>query len=470
MEILDYSTGMGIDKLGKFRLPEEVNILHISDLHFGVGKTDREKDNYRKQRKTMIISLIKELREYHNEIGSWKPDIVVVSGDIAYSGICSEYDEYIEDFYNIIKDSQNGFGLEDDCIIECPGNHDIIRENTVTFKYGNNKDFFPRPKRLKEGETVGKELVHLSKWGVRTLNRDNIGKNIEEPLVNFFHDYIIKRCDGDPQKIVRLQTPARWPWVNFIILNSAWDCREKTQKENDKGRLRVGLSFLEDLLPPREEMKERGIYCAVFHHPFLALTTDDGKGGKIVQNWLAASEEHPIHEGEDCFVNRVKTLKCIMNGHVHTAIKPEYTGNNAQTGFWSVCGTLFSNDTSKYHCRVIKIGKNGSIYCLDLETTLKGAADAEPWKKSCMPGNDVDEQLWKKAKEQQEKLAQEMDILEIIKTGDRALLEELLSQIISNIFSKAIIDSELIGKIIEWYIKDNILTMDGFTKTKRKEP
>ena len=49
---------------------EEVNILHISDLHFGIGETDREKSNYRRQRQSMISSLVKELKTYRDEHGS----------------------------------------------------------------------------------------------------------------------------------------------------------------------------------------------------------------------------------------------------------------------------------------------------------------------------------------------------------------------------------------------------------------
>lgn len=469
---MDYNMKTDLSLLNEEKTYEEVNILHISDLHFGVGKTNREKSNYREQRKSMITSLVNELCTYQNQQGQWKPDIVVVSGDIAFRGISDEYKDYIEDFYDVIKDPEKGFGLDEDCIIECPGNHDLMRDKTVLYDYGKKKVVFARPNKKKEGESIGSELAPVSECGYEKLNRDNIGDDIDKPIVGFFHDYIVSRCGGDCQKIVRLQTPAKWPWIKFVILNSAWDCREKDDSGNDEGRLRVGLSFLEDLLPSPEIIKKKNdaIFCAVFHHPFLALSTDDGKGGKIEQNWLAASERHPIHDGEDCFADRVKTLKCILNGHVHTSIKPEYVGHEAQTGFWSVCGTLISNDTSKYHCRVIKLGRNGSIYYLDLENTFKGVADSDPWKISCKPGNHTDEQIWKKDKKQQKRLEMEAEIKEVIASKDREQFIALLSRIISQAFPAVIIDSEFIDKIIEMFVKDNTITVDDFIKRRRKEP
>lgn len=472
MENTSYSVKADLNLLNEYEFSEEVNILHISDLHFGVGKTDREKINYRKQRKSMITSLISELCTYRNQVGQWKPDIVVVSGDIAFRGVSSEYDEYIEDFYEVIKDPEKGFGLDEDCIIECPGNHDLIREKTVVYNYGKKKILFARPNKKKENASIGSELDPVVECGYAKLNRDNIGNDINTPLLSFFHDYIVARCGGDFQRIVRLQTPKKWPWVNFVVLNSAWDCRENDEYGNDEGRLRVGLSFLEDLLPPSEEIKKKkdAIFCAVFHHPFLALTTDDGKGGKIEQNWLAASEQFSIHDGEDCFADRVKTLKCIMNGHVHSALDPQYVGHEAQTGFWSVCGTLISDDTSKYHCRVIKIGRNGSIYHLDLENTFRGVADSDPWKISCKPGNYVDEQLRKRDEEWRKELEFKDTIMDIIATKNQEQLKSLLSIIISRIFPEIIIDSEFIDKMIELFIKDNTLTIDDFVKSRRKEP
>lgn len=83
-------------------LLQEINILHISDLHFGVRSSEYQKNIYRGQRQLFINKLITCLKEYENEIGCWRPNVVVVSGDLAFRGDLNEYHQFKEDFYEVI--------------------------------------------------------------------------------------------------------------------------------------------------------------------------------------------------------------------------------------------------------------------------------------------------------------------------------------------------------------------------------
>lgn len=106
-----------------------------------------------------------------------------------------------------------------------------------------------------------------------------------------FHDYIIECCEGNPQNLVRLHIPKEWPWVHFAILNSAWDCRD----DDDEGKLRIGLDFLNELLNTSYSQKTEGaIICAIFHHPHMQINIDNGQGGRRICNWLTPSEQSPI--------------------------------------------------------------------------------------------------------------------------------------------------------------------------------
>ncbi|MCH5274842.1 MAG: metallophosphoesterase [Lachnospiraceae bacterium] len=424
---------------------QEINILHISDLHFGVGDSTSKKELYQHQRKEMIDCLISQLCAYQNRVGYWKPDVVVVSGDLAFKGATREYDQYKKDFYEAIK---KGFNIDEDCIVVCPGNHDIIRKNTIVGTIANGKGMlYPRPQNA--GISIGDELESLRKFDEGKVCREQIGTNINKPRAKHFHDYIVKCCDGDPQKLVRLQIPNKWPWVHFIALNSAWDCRD----DEDEGKLRVGLDFLnEALMQSKEKGPEDSIICAVFHHPHMTIDIDDGHGGRKKCNWLAPSEQYPINKGEDYFVSRINnSAKCIMNGHVHEKKTPIYLGNDMQMGFWSICGTLLSNDTSTYHCRVIKIRRGGSLSYIDLSNTAGNTSG--DWEISFHPGNRVDRELLN----QEAAIQVKKEITQIV--SSELLLNskekfEVISQLVSRIISLAINNSEFNSDLFEYFIKE----------------
>lgn len=74
---------------------EEVNILHLSDLHFEIEKSDKKvyKINEKRQEK-VIKSLIDTLKDDLRVPVDWKPDVVVISGDIGWTGNIVEYKKY----------------------------------------------------------------------------------------------------------------------------------------------------------------------------------------------------------------------------------------------------------------------------------------------------------------------------------------------------------------------------------------
>lgn len=269
----------------------------------------------------------------------------------------------------------------------CPGNHDVIRKNRVVGKTANGMPvYYPRPSE--RGEGIGDELKELCKYNESHINRKQIGNNINKPRAKHFKDYIKTCCNNNPQDIVRLHIPQKWSWVHFAVLNSAWDC----QDDHDEGKLRIGLDFLNEILDNSSKQNiSNAILCAVFHHPHMVIDIKNGKGGKKTCDWLIPSEQFPSEDGGDCFVKRLnESVKCIMNGHVHEQIKPIYLGKvNRRNGFWSVCGTLISNDAQQYHCRVLKIRQDGSLGYIDLSSSL-GATRFE-WDISSHYGCDDDE-------------------------------------------------------------------------------
>jgi 3',5'-cyclic AMP phosphodiesterase CpdA len=88
--------------------------LHLSDLHF------RREEDY--DERIVLRALLRDLAERIEEEGL-RPDFVVVSGDIAFSGQPAEYDLARQFFDELLAVA----GLGKDRLFPVPGNHDVDR-------------------------------------------------------------------------------------------------------------------------------------------------------------------------------------------------------------------------------------------------------------------------------------------------------------------------------------------------------
>lgn len=335
---------------------EKLTILHISDLHFGIdnprnkkGDDTRRIKQIRGRQRDMLNSLYNTLTSPTIVATGWKPDVVVVSGDIAWTGAEDEYELYKEWF---VKPICECLCISEDRIITCPGNHDIIRSEVEDYirpsKDVNNPD-------------------------VKPLSSDKIAKRKPH-----FANYVKKLCNDDVSQLYRLITFPEWPWVHFITLNSAWDCRDN----NDEGKLRVGLPLLEEIIE-KAELGKDDFVVTVFHHPFdqvrdFYYKSEDGTEERIDRdrNWLHKYEREPYHTGDHCFVSYVKSKSTfILNGHIHIATPPKYIDDTIEL----ICGTVYSNDAFQFHCRLLQLSSDQNTEPLyrNLSRTL-GAPD-EQW-------------------------------------------------------------------------------------------
>src|SRR6266487_154799 len=95
-----------------------IHLLHLSDLHFGY---DRDKTAIA-QRAGALDLLLKVLGGLERD---WKPQVVVISGDLSWQGKVAGYAELAG---WLTKKLFPAIGLSAaDCII-CPGNHDLDRD------------------------------------------------------------------------------------------------------------------------------------------------------------------------------------------------------------------------------------------------------------------------------------------------------------------------------------------------------
>lgn len=101
-----------------------MNILHLSDIHFGRDKHGIAEPFINKsQILDQLITFISSLDD------PAKPDLVLTTGDIAWHGLKSEFDEAFT-WYQKLKTTLT---LSDDRFVFCPGNHDLNRNTAVSF-------------------------------------------------------------------------------------------------------------------------------------------------------------------------------------------------------------------------------------------------------------------------------------------------------------------------------------------------
>src|ERR1051325_6729985 len=106
-------------------MKETINILHLTDLHFGIEVQEKYSETSLSNRKLVLNNLIEK---FSKKIPiEFKPDLVVISGDIGWKGKTSDYNEakkWIETLLKVL-------GLTNDDLVICAGNHDIDRDLTV---------------------------------------------------------------------------------------------------------------------------------------------------------------------------------------------------------------------------------------------------------------------------------------------------------------------------------------------------
>lgn len=98
-----------------------MNILYLSDIHFGRELMARGNFNERNHIQNQLIDTIAALPL------NMKPQYIVVTGDVAWTGNASEY----EMAYVWFKELLDRLGLDGKHLAFCAGNHDVNRMNMV---------------------------------------------------------------------------------------------------------------------------------------------------------------------------------------------------------------------------------------------------------------------------------------------------------------------------------------------------
>ncbi|WP_338844511.1 metallophosphoesterase [Massilia sp. W12] len=246
-------------------------ILHLSDLHFGFDGNPTQQA----QRKLCLDGLLGCLRDER----CWKPDYILISGDLGMRGVKSDYvlaGAWLKDLLAVC-------GLSAGKVQICAGNHDSNRNAAKRFPYPTSHEA--------AADALTPPIADI-------------------PNLKSFTDYIQFCADfGLPLLTIgaeqnRLSGICEWDDLRVLVMNSAWYAQGKDDKDN----LWLGLPQLQVLAAENGLADcKTGVKLTVgmLHHPFDWLHPEESNArGRVDIDDFVASRCH-----------------LILSGHTHGKIK-----------------------------------------------------------------------------------------------------------------------------------------------------
>jgi tetratricopeptide (TPR) repeat protein/3',5'-cyclic AMP phosphodiesterase CpdA len=300
-----------------------INILHISDLHFGFEPATDGKiiPSSVDRRNEALEKLIEEITKLDDT--EWKPNIIVITGDIGWTCKKTDYDQAGKWLSELI----HAIALNAKDVILCPGNHDI-----------NRNKVFDLPKL----ENIDEARAYLTKDNPTSFFKRC--KPFTE-YVKFCREFKIEPLEnGFKDKDTLRLSPYLYGYrtideVTFVVLNSAWDCRNRKKSDTDHAKLWLGENLVLDI--QRSIEKTPNIKITIFHHPEDCLH----------QNEVTTDRDH-----KSAFDSLTELSDIILNGHKHRSSE-KYTTRNGCHVF--VGGAIYTKEVEYWNSfQIIQINKD----------------------------------------------------------------------------------------------------------------
>ena len=286
----------------------------MTDLHFG---SDGDDVNKAVERKLCLKGLIKTLSKLDID---WRPDIICLSGDIAWKGIESDYLEakaWLDKLLEVV-------GVTYSHVLACAGNHDVERIKAK---------LLDRPKDFTEAQNLLKMPIPGEMLDVFQSFSNFCQNSGIVPYKTGHEDSFLwgeRILDG----------------VRFVTLNSSWFCKDDKDKEN----LWLGqklLNYLEahDQFPAIADLEDPMPTVVMMHHPF---------------EWLDQEESHG-------FDNKINTKDYIAHrGHIlitgHEHGEPRLLDVIAEQMYHSKSGATYSDGSYNNNARIFVFEGNSLSY------------------------------------------------------------------------------------------------------------
>ncbi len=294
---------------------DEINLLFLSDLHFGIKINPEITEQALNLKKQALDDLIKKLKEISNNLPQWHPNYIIIAGDIGWAGKQEDYTEakvWLTHLQQEISTSQ---------IIVVPGNHDLDRAQL------DLTDIPPK------NRTEADQLLLIDKLDKRAV--------FFKYFTRFCDDLHIQKANLGPSQSNYLTGVIRFSNINFIIINSSWF---HFKDHTSRGNLYLGANLIqllkEDLLE-KDNFKDpqKPIVVSIFHHPEI---------------WLNEGEISPQVDTVNTLEYLATRVHLILTGHEHirNPLPPDKKFNRA---FHFSGGATYDNERYWNNCQILKI-------------------------------------------------------------------------------------------------------------------
>jgi len=236
--------------------------LHLSDIHIGHGGGGHQANQ------KLVLEKLREDVAAQIATGVPRPDVVLVTGDIAFSGGCREKDEYTR-AAQWLEEVAAALGVGTEAVYVVPGNHDVQRP---VDKPMAAKSLL---KALRKGDD------HLDD----ALGDPDTRKLLAARQANYliFAEAFARACRAEghdtPRLFWRDVREARGGLrVRLCGLNTALLAGDEGVFGTDKGALRLGERQLAEVLLGSPKVGE--VVVVLSHHPFMEGWLHDEKAAR----------------------------------------------------------------------------------------------------------------------------------------------------------------------------------------------
>ena len=260
--------------------------LQLSDLHF------RESTRWDSDR--LLKALIEDIGQ-RVEKDDLRPDLIFITGDIAFSAQPAEYELAGHFLDKVRKVCQLG----QDRIFTVPGNHDVDRK------------LFSRAAK----STISDLRARADGAGIADVFQNPAEKPTRDVLfapLTAYNSFVPSACKITADRVywtARLQIEGCPKQVALLGLNSAWTATG----ESDQGKLILGRYQVEKALAQIQEKED--LVLALIHHPLSwTIEWDSRDAGTLLYRADLVLRGH-LHSAEEMIVPRGAV--CVASGCVY---------------------------------------------------------------------------------------------------------------------------------------------------------
>lgn len=319
------------------------NVLHISDLHFGIENNSSIAlpNDFKQKRLDVFEELIEALKQH---VRKQRIDIVIISGDIGYKCQQEEYD----DFKSWLQVLMKAINITSSQIVICPGNHDFNRNVTIAEVTSSNFE----------------ELLSTDKISNRLKPFELFEKVCSDLKIPTMTNSAIENSEGKKPKYLYGVHYFEKYNIIVVVFNSAWNDNKKI----DNQVRWLGKSLVIDAKRLTRKITndyDNAIILSVFHHPLSYMNTEEHK---------------EKYDSKDTTLQHLTNfVSLIFNGHTHGGVYEPEMLNNGVRVFRS--GAIHSTDTNLFEFEIISIDKLNWSYTQSVGKYTEGKWKIEPFNR-----------------------------------------------------------------------------------------